>query len=318
MPLLRELTDGTEFATALLVRSAEPRTTQDGRDYLRVRLADRSGVVSSVVRTPDDTDRELWTAGTVVWVQARFELHERYGAQLALEGWRAAQAHEYAPADLHAGPPHDVARMEAELRALVASVADPHLRTLLDAVFGEQTETWARFREAPAAKRIHQAYRHGLLEHTLGVAQGVSALAATFPGIDRDLAVTGALLHDVGKLDAYELDGEAIAMSDAGRLHGEIALGSFRVRDLLRAGGAPAELAQAVLHLILSHHGSLEHGSPVVPATREATLVHMVDNLGGRLGSFDRLERELPLDAAWSAFDHALGASAHFGTIARK
>jgi 3'-5' exoribonuclease len=174
-------------------------------------------------------------------------------------------------------------------------------------------ESWPRYRDAPAAKRYHQAYRHGLLEHSLTVAQAVGAISATFPGIDRDVAVTGALLHDIGKLDAYELNAGAIAMSDHGRLHGEIPLGYYRVRRTIeRLEGFPAELAQAVLHIILSHHGSLEHGSPVVPCTREATLVHMIDNLGGKLGSFDRLERELPAGEQWSAYDKALGGGAYF------
>ena len=176
------------------------------------------------------------------------------------------------------------------------------------------SETWAAFREAPAAKRYHQAYRHGLLEHSLTVAQAVSAISATFGGVDRDVAVTGALLHDIGKLDAYTRDAPAIDLTDLGRLQGEIALGYYRVRRLIEdLPGFPPELAQSVLHIILAHHGTLEHGSPVVPCTREATLVHMMDNLGGKLGSFDRLEKELPAGAAWSGFDGALGASAFFG-----
>src|SRR5262249_34392410 len=95
---------------------------------------------------------------------------------------------------------------------------------------------------------------------------------------------------------------------------GEIPLGYYRVRrQIEELPGFPSELAQAVTHIVLSHHGALEHGSPVVPATREATLVHMIDNLGGRLGSFDRLEKELAPAAAGSGFDRALGGGAYFG-----
>ena len=166
----------------------------------------------------------------------------------------------------------------------------------------------------PAAKYYHQAYRHGLLEHCLGVAQAVSAISATFPGIDRDVAVTGALLHDIGKLEAYTDDPQYIDLTDAGRLHGEIALGYYRIRRMIEdIDGFPEELGRAVGHIILSHHGTLEHGSPVVPCTREATLVHMIDNLGGRLGSFDRLEKELSPGRRWSGFDRAIGAGAFFG-----
>ena len=180
-------------------------------------------------------------------------------------------------------------------------------------MLGERSELWAGYRMAPAAKYYHQAYPHGLLEHCLGVAQAVSATSRDLPGIDRDVAVTGALLHDIGKLEAYTEDPRSIDLTDLGRLHGEIALGYYRIRrEIEEIEGFPEQLAWAVLHIILSHHGSLEHGSPVVPCTREATLVHMIDNLGGRLGSFDRLEKELPPGRRWSELDRALGAAAFF------
>jgi 3'-5' exoribonuclease len=206
-----------------------------------------------------------------------------------------------------------VEQMEADLRELLDTVRHRHLRALLGEVFAEKSAVWARYREAPAAKHYHQAYRHGLLEHCLSVAQAVSAISATFPGIDRDIAVTGALLHDIGKLEAYHLTASGIEMTDEGRLYGEISLGYYRVRRMIeRIEGFPADVAQAVLHIILSHHGCLEYGSPVVPCTREATLVHMIDNLGGRLGSFDRLEKELPDGLQWSPYDKAIGGGAFF------
>ena len=181
-------------------------------------------------------------------------------------------------------------------------------------MLGPDSPTWVEYRRAPAAKHYHQAYAHGLLEHSLTVAQAAASMAATFPGVDRDVVVCGALLHDIGKLEAYTTDPDCIEMTDAGRLQGEIPLGYFRVRtEIDRIDGFPAEAAQAVLHVILSHHGTLEHGSPVVPSTREATIVHFCDNLGGRLGSFDRLEKGLPAGAAWSGYDRALSASAYFG-----
>jgi 3'-5' exoribonuclease len=204
--------------------------------------------------------------------------------------------------------------MESDLRELIATVQSPHLRRLLAIMFAEGSPTWVAFRDAPAAKHYHQAYRHGLLEHSLTVAQAVGAISATFKGIDRDVAVTGALVHDIGKIEAYVQDGEEIQMSDPGRLHGEIPLGYFRIRSALeQIDGFPAELAESLLHIILSHHGSLRHGSPVVPCTREATLVHMIDNLGSKLGSFDRVEQGLPAGEQWSEFDKGIGTGAYFG-----
>ncbi len=206
-------------------------------------------------------------------------------------------------------------RMEADLRELVGTVQCPQLRALLESVLSG--DTWERFRRAPAAKRYHQAYEHGLLEHSLSVAQGVSALASTFGGIDRDVAVAGALLHDIGKLDAYATGADGIELTDLGKLQAEIPLGYYRVRRAIEdVPGFPEQTAASLLHIILSHHGCLEHGSPVVPATREATLVHMIDKLGAQFGSFDRVERALPAGAAWSEFDKALSGSAWFATRA--
>jgi 3'-5' exoribonuclease len=256
---------------------------------------------------------ELCQPGAIVFVDGRYSVHSRLGPHVAVASIRPAVRGEYEYADLFDGPLRGAEQMEADLRGLLATVRNPHLGRLLTLVLGESSPTWRRYREAPAAKHYHQAYRHGLLEHSLTVAQAVSATSATFPGIDRDLAVTGALLHDIGKLDAYEIQDAGIGMSDHGRLHGEIALGYYRIRRTIeQLDGFPPKLEQALLHIILSHHGSLEHGSPVVPCTREATLVHMIDNLGGRLGSFDRLEKQLPADAEWSGFDKALGAGAYF------
>jgi 3'-5' exoribonuclease len=233
---------------------------------------------------------------------------------VTIDAIRPANEGEYDPGEIAEGPPVSVERLESDLRSLIATVQNRHLGRLLDLFFGERSSIWPRFREAPAAKYYHQAYRHGLLDHTLSVAQAVSAAAALFQGIDRDVAVTGALLHDIGKVEAYNDDPLAIELTDRGRLQGEIPLGYYAVRrEIERIEGFDPETAQSVLHIILSHHGTLENGSPVVPATREATLVHMLDNLGGRLGSFDRIERALRDGEAWSRFDPGIESAAYFG-----
>jgi 3'-5' exoribonuclease len=302
--LVNQLIDGQDVDLVLLVRDREVRG-----EYLKLGLGDRTGVVAALLSGELPECR----VGDVVRVTGRYGVHERYGAQIAVHDLRAAEPEEIDMDALAAGPPRSAAQMEADLREIIGTVHDPHLRALLDAIFGPQTETWALFRAAPAAKRYHQAYRHGLLEHSLSVAQSVSAIAPNFPGIDREVAVTGALLHDIGKLDAYASSGVAIDLTDLGKLQGEIPLGYYRIRRLIEdLPDFPEPLAAAVLHIILSHHGALAHGSPVVPCTREATLVHMIDNLGGKLGSFDRLEKELPQGSRWSAFDRALGGGAFF------
>jgi 3'-5' exoribonuclease len=311
--LLNELSDGMEIDQVLLVREAERRQRRDGGDYLRLALGDRTGVVVCMVWDELAEVEELACAGAPVRVSGRYTVHPRFGPQINLRGLQAAAPGSFDAQDLLDGPARDVGQMEGEVRDLLDTIQEPHLRVLLERMFGERSEVWAGYRVAPAAKYYHQAYRHGLLEHCLGVAQAVSAISATFKGIDRDVAVTGALLHDIGKLEAYSADSQAIDLTDAGRLHGEIALGYYRIRRAIEdIEDFPPELAQAVEHIILSHHGALEHGSPVIPCTREATLVHMIDNLGGRLGSFDRLEKELAPGRRWSGFDRAIGAGAFF------
>jgi 3'-5' exoribonuclease len=312
--LLRDLTDDRAVDLVLLIAEAEVRTRRGGGSLLRLVLADRSRRLPCVVR--EDVERlvEHLVPGRAVRVRGHFRVHPKYGPELHGCCFGAAPDGTYDPAALADGPPRPAEALEADLRALVATVQERHLRRLLDRVLGPASATWPAYRAAPAAKRYHHSYAHGLLEHSLTVAQGVSALSATFPGIDRDVAVTGALLHDIGKLEAYAAEDGAVEMTDAGKLLGEIPLGYYRIRrEIEELPGFPAALAQAVLHIILAHHGALEHGSPVVPCTREATLVHFVDNLGGRLGSFDRLEKELAAGASWSAYDRALGGSAFFG-----
>jgi 3'-5' exoribonuclease len=314
---VRELADGCQVASPFLVRDVTRRQKKNGETFLKLQLGDVTGAVEAVVWEGVDGAAEVAAPGSVVFVSGSFSVDARYGACLTVRGLRAAVAGEYEPADLHDGPSTAFEQMAADLRELIGTVQDPHLRRLLDRLLADGSPNWERWKDAPAAKHYHQAYRHGLLEHSLSVAQAVSAIAAMFPGIDRDLAVTGALLHDIGKVEAYAMTGGAIELTDLGKLQGEIPLGYYAVRrEIEDIGGFPADRAEGLLHIILSHHGQLEHGSPVVPCTREATLVHMIDNLGGRLGTFDRLEKSLAGGERWSAFDRALAGSAYFATRA--
>ena len=294
------------------VRGRELRRKKNGDPWLRMTVGDASGTAEAVCWDDAEIRYALCPSGTPVHVSGASRLRTVGGQD---QGHRAARRRGPRVRDGRSAIGSDVSveRLEADLRDLLETVQNIELRELLDLFFAPDCETWERFRDAPAAKTYHQAYRHGLLEHTLSVAQAVSAAANFFPGIDREIAVTGALLHDIGKLLAYNDDPLAIDLTDAGRLQGEIPLGYYTVRRSIEdIPGFDPRIAQCVLHIILSHHGQLEHGSPVVPATREAVLVHMIDNLGGRLGSFDRLERQLPEGESWSGFDRALSGSAWF------
>jgi 3'-5' exoribonuclease len=310
---VRDHVDGQPVAGVFAVRERERRQRRSGGEWLRLIVCDRSGAVEAVAWDGVADCFEVAGPGSAVHITGRFGVHPQYGPKITIEAIRSARAGEFEPTDLAEGPSVPVERLEAQLRELLATIQNPQLATLLGCFFAPDSPVWRRFREAPAAKYYHQAYRHGLLDHTVSVAQAVSAAAAAFGGIDRDIAIAGALLHDIGKTMAYNDDALAIDLTDAGRLQGEIPLGYYLVRrEVERIEGFDPELAQALFHIVLSHHGTLENGSPVLPATREATLVHAIDNLGGKLGSFDRIERALPDGEAWSRFDRGLDSAAYF------
>jgi len=314
---VRDLADGQEVDAIFVVRAHNRRQKRNGDAFLKLQLGDTTGSVEAVIWDEVDELAPLCPTGSVVRVLGRYSVDERYGAAVTVSRLRAAAEDEYDLADLTEAPPVPYAQMAADLDSLVETIQRPHLRELLGRLIDTSSEIGAAYHSAPAAKYYHQAYRHGLLEHCLSVAQGVSALAAGpfRGGIDRELAVTGALLHDIGKTEVYASVNGAIELTDRGKLLGEIPLGYYLVRrEIERIDGFPAAEAEGLLHIILSHHGKFEHGSPVVPCTREATLVHFVDNLGGNLGSFDRIERTLTDGASWSDFDRGISASAFFAT----
>jgi 3'-5' exoribonuclease len=316
---VRDLPEGETVETILLVKETVVAQRRSGEDYLRLKLCDCTGTLEAIAWDGVAEVRDIAQPGSALRVRGRYEVSQRYGPQLVLKSASAAKAGDYLLADLMDGPAAGAEQMEADLRQLIGTVRNPWLARLLDTLLGEDSAIWRRFQRAPAAKYYHQAYVHGLLEHSLSVGQAVSAVSGSFPGVDRDLAVTGALIHDIGKIEAYESDPVAIDLSDDGKLLGEIPLGYYTVRSTIEGiDGFPLELARALLHIVLSHHGALENGSPVVPCTREATVVHAIDNLGGKLGSFDRLEKGLQDGETWSRYDRALSGSAYFGRAAQE
>lgn len=310
---IRDLEDGNDVDTQFIVQEQEIRKKRNGEDFLQLTLGDSSGTVRANIWEDVEKLTDASRKGNVVNIKGRYAVSDKYGPQIKIIGLEHVPDEEAQLSDLLERPTKNTSSMEGEFRELVSEVKNAHLRTLLDRLFDPEGDLWQRFAHAPAAKFFHEAYEHGLLEHTLSVSQGVSAASACFPGIDHDLALTGALLHDIGKVDAYQQDRLAIDLTDAGRLQGEIPMGYYRLRRAIEdIPDFPEGLAQELLHILLSHHGVLEHGSPVVPCTREANLVHLIDKLGGKLGSFNRLEKQLGKARQWSSWDKAIEGAAYF------
>ncbi len=313
---LRELEHGAPVDLVLLVRSVTRRARPDGDEFLRLTLTDRSQQVVGMVWDDAAAIAGVAVRGAAVRVAGRFEVHERYGRQIVVERVATVDPADVDFATLVPGPDQPVERIEQRFRGLIDRTEDRWLRLLLERVFAADGAFWARFRRAPAAKHFHEAYPHGLLDHTTRVAEAVEALVPVFPGIDRDVAIAGALLHDIGKAQAYSDDPVAPEMTDLGRLEGHIVIGYEIVRRVLGGiDGFPELTARSIRHIVLSHHGRLDYGSPVVPHTREAALVHHVDDLAAQLGGFDRLQRELADGEQWSPFDRGVGGVAYFGPV---
>jgi 3'-5' exoribonuclease len=197
--------------------------------------------------------------------------------------------------------------MAEELHAILRGVTNPHLKKLLHHFF-KRGELLQRFQEAPAAKAIHHAYRGGLLEHCLSMAKVANFLAAHYPGVDRSLLLAGVLLHDIGKVAELIMTSGVIEYSDAGRLKGHLVIGSELVAEAAaKIVDFPPELLVQVQHLILSHHGKQEFGSPTVPMTIEALLLSFIDDLDAKMNLAEQLRHKQDgSELAWSEYQRSL------------
>ena len=310
---IAELQSGQAVDTYFTCSEMTAATDRNGKTYLRLKLRDASGEVAGIHFDPSEEALAI-SAGNVVIAGGTYSVHPQYGAQIQLRRLRLAEPDEYDAGALVPVSPVGVAELGERLVALVDSVEDPHLRALLERAFDGTREPGATFSVAPAAVRNHHAYRHGLLEHSIIVAETAAGVASRFDTVDRDLVLAGALLHDIGKIEAYTSDAMAPLMTDEGRLHGEIVIGHDMVRDLIaEVPDFPAETAKRLRHVIVSHHGMKEKGSPVVPQTREAIIVHYCDDMTARIAAVDDAERATAAGESWSARIFMIDAPAYFG-----
>ena len=313
---IAELQSGQAVDTYFTCSEKTTASDRNGKTYLRLKLRDASGEVSAIHFDPSDEALDV-ASGDVVIVGGTYSLHPQYGPQIQVRRLRPAEPGEYDAAELVPVSPISTGELGERLHQLVDSVGQAHLRALLERVFDGSREPGATFVVAPAAVRNHHAYRHGLLEHSVIVAETAAGVASRLDTVDRDLTVAGGLLHDIGKTQAYTSGGMAPLMTDAGRLRGEIVIGHDMVRDLIaEVPGFPDELALRLLHVIVSHHGMREKGSPVVPQTREAVIVHYCDDMTARIAAIDDAERATAAGESWSSRIFMIDAPAYFGSRA--
>ena len=271
--------------------SLQLRERKQGGQYLALVLIDKSGTMEA--RMWEEFADALATCSEGCYVKVQGQISKYQGRfQITLAKMRSAAEHEVDPADYLPVTRFNVDAMWAELRGYVAEFGNEDLRRLVDA-FLEDEEIGAAFRSAPAAKRLHHAWLGGLLEHVLALVKVCRATAPFYPEVDADLLVTGAILHDIGKVRelswkrsfGYTLEGQLIG-------HISIAQGMLREK-LARLPEFPDRLRVLVEHMILSHHGKYEFGSPKLPMTPEALLLSALDDLEAK---FETMRREF--DAA--------------------
>lgn len=279
---VRELAEGSRVDSQFALRSKEMRATRSGEAYLTLELADRTGRIPAVFFRPPGTASSV-PSGSVVKIQGVVSSY-RGTKRISVE--HLVPSAEYDPADLVESSRRDKAEVISELKAVAASVRNRELRRVLKAVFTDDGFL-ERFALCPGARTYHHAYLGGLIEHTLAVAAICRMLGTLYPGVDGDLLVAAALLHDIGKVDELTYD-TSVDYTDEGRLLGHVVLSERRLREAVRdlKPAISADVLTALSHAILSHHGELEWGAPTRPSTVEALLLHHADNLDAKAAAF--------------------------------
>ncbi len=298
------LQDGQTVTTHFLVCVKEIRSTREGKSYLRLELGDSTGRVEARMWDRFDQMAAGFECNDFVKVQARVENY-RTILQLALDKIRRAADREVDPADFVAHTKENVDDLYDRLLRAVASVGNPWLRKLLDSVV-QDPEIVPRLKRAPAAKVMHHAFYGGLLEHVLSLCDLCRAVLSHNPEADADLLLSGAVLHDVGKLEELSYE-RSLGYTDEGQLLGHILLEYELVTKKMDAiEGFPPALKTLVQHMLVSHHGKYEFGSPKLPMFREALMLHYLDDLDSKMAAIRSALESDQGEGNWTAFSGAL------------
>jgi len=275
---------GEKVSDCFLVAEKNLAFSQKGSPYLNLRLKDRTGELDGKVWENAREWDKVFKKGDIVRIESR-SVNFKNAVQLSILELKRVADDEVNLSDYLPAARRDSGAMMAELTAFMDSVGNPSLKALLDAFFKDE-ELVSLFKKAPAAKGFHHVYLGGLLEHTLSVTRLLDIACTQYQGVDRDLLLTGGILHDIGKI--YEFSyGRIIDYTDEGRLIGHITMGVEMVDDKIAAiANFPAPLALNLRHVILSHHGELAFGSPKRPKTVEALIVHFMDDLDAKVNAF--------------------------------
>ena len=303
-PYVKDLEANKSFTTSFLVRSKEVREKKSGDPYLSLALSDRTGEIEAKMWDNVAEVMDTFERDDFVKVKGLIQVyHNRQ--QLTVHKMRRLNDAEVDFADYFPASARDGDQMWRELRETVAAMTDPHLRALLEAVL-DDPEIARRYRKAPAAKQIHHAWLGGLLEHVLSLCQ-LSRFAAQHYRVDLNLLLAGAVLHDLGKIHELSYD-RSFGYSTEGQLLGHMVIGLRMLGDKLRTlPDFPPQLRTLVEHMIVSHHGKYEFGSPKLPQFPEALLLHYLDDMDSKVECMRaHIEHDRQVDGHFTGYNAPL------------
>jgi len=291
---ISNLRDGENVTSIFMVGEASLSFGKTGKSYLNMTLVDKSGEVDARMWDGAEDCIESLSANSIVSVEGRCQLFQGR-KQVIINRLRVADATEVDVSDLSFEPPLDPEMLYEELVSIIESMRDPHYKALAEAFFIHDSFIRENIKVAPAAKSIHHAYPSGLLDHMISILKTLDFISMHYsPYLDRDLLLLGGMFHDVGKLWELDYSQGATEYSLDGRLLGHLVMGVEKVQEKVleieQTPGSvpvpfPEEKVILIKHLILSHHGQLEYGSPKRPKCLEAFIVHAIDDLDSKVSA---------------------------------
>lgn len=304
MKYINELREGENIIEHYLCKSRQTMKSRNGKNYLSLKLQDKTGMVDAKVWDLNN-DIQSFQENDFIKVDA-FVTTFNNELQLNVKRIRRSREGEYDPADFVPSTDKNIDEMYDQLMGYIKTMKNPYLKKLLEEIFLRHPVISKEFKYHSAAKAMHHSFRGGLVEHTLSVTQLCDFLAPRYNYVNRDILVASAMLHDVGKV--LELsDFPTNDYTDDGQLLGHLILGFELIRDAAaKIDGFPKRLESLMKHCMLSHHGEYEYGSPKLPSTPEAFLLHCADNLDAKT---KMIEEALAADSTqghWAGYNRML------------
>lgn len=308
MKYIKDFAEGIAINDVYLCSKKQLGTTKNGNPYESLTLLDKTGTVDAKIWSLTDPGIEEFEAPAFLWISGQVQSFNG-SLQVKVSRVRIAQEGEYNPQDCLPATDRDVDEMYAELMRFVDSVEAPYMKKLLMSFFGDE-DFAKRFKAHSAAKSVHHGFIGGLLEHTLSVTTDCDFFAKQYPFLNRDLLITAALFHDIGKMDELSTF-PANDYTDDGQLVGHIMIGAMQVRDRIRTmEDFPEVRERELIHCILAHHGKLEFGSPKAPALAEAIALHFADNIDAKMETMkEAVANTRPGDLTWLGYNRFLDSN---------